>query len=86
VTQDLSTGGVHRARDTKLDRKVAVKVLPPALAHDRDRLARFEPYCKPEHSPRSLMKANWVRGDYITAMNQGQLHFTTEQAQMLANR
>jgi Tol biopolymer transport system component/tRNA A-37 threonylcarbamoyl transferase component Bud32 len=35
-------GEVYRARDTKLDREVAVKVLPPMLARDPERLARFE--------------------------------------------
>ena len=35
-------GEVYRAKDTKLDRDVAVKVLPSALAQDPDRLARFE--------------------------------------------
>src|SRR6202171_3908464 len=35
-------GEVWRARDTKLDREVAIKVLPAALAQDPDRLARFE--------------------------------------------
>jgi serine/threonine protein kinase len=35
-------GEVYRARDTRLDRDVAVKVLPPAFARDADRLARFE--------------------------------------------
>lgn len=34
-------GAVYRARDTKLHRDVAVKVLLPAVAHDPDRLARF---------------------------------------------
>ena len=34
-------GQVFRARDTKLDRDVAIKVLPEAFAHDTDRLARF---------------------------------------------
>lgn len=33
---------VYRARDTKLNRDVAIKVLPAAFAHDADRLARFE--------------------------------------------
>ena len=35
-------GEVYRAKDTKLDREVAIKVLPAALAHDPDRLIRFE--------------------------------------------
>src|SRR5215470_19159706 len=35
-------GEVYRARDTKLNRDVAVKILPPAFANDPDRLARFK--------------------------------------------
>ncbi len=35
-------GEVYRARDTKLGRAVAIKVLPGALAADPDRIARFE--------------------------------------------
>jgi Tol biopolymer transport system component len=35
-------GEVYRARDTRLGRDVAIKVLPEALAHDGDRLRRFE--------------------------------------------
>jgi serine/threonine-protein kinase len=34
-------GEVYRARDTKLGRDVAIKVLPEAFASDGDRLARF---------------------------------------------
>ncbi|NOT27468.1 MAG: protein kinase [Acidobacteria bacterium] len=34
-------GEVYRARDTKLDRSVAIKILPEAFAHDASRLARF---------------------------------------------
>ena len=34
-------GQVYRARDTKLDRDVAIKILSEAFAHDVDRLARF---------------------------------------------
>lgn len=35
-------GVVYRATDTKLNRDVAIKVLPAAVANDPDRLARFE--------------------------------------------
>ena len=35
-------GEVYRARDTRLGRDVAVKVLPEAFAHDAERMARFE--------------------------------------------
>src|SRR5215216_1851594 len=34
-------GEVYRARDTKLQRDVAIKILPEAFAHDSERLARF---------------------------------------------
>ena len=35
-------GEVYRARDTRLQRDVAIKILPNSLASDRDRLRRFE--------------------------------------------
>jgi serine/threonine protein kinase len=35
-------GEVYRAKDTKLGRDVALKVLPEAFAHDAERMARFE--------------------------------------------
>lgn len=45
VVSAIGAGGmgeVFRARDAKLDRDVAIKVLPAELAQDRERLARFE--------------------------------------------
>jgi serine/threonine protein kinase len=35
-------GEVFRARDARLEREVAIKVLPAAMARDPDRLARFQ--------------------------------------------
>ena len=34
-------GEVYRARDTRLDRQVAMKILQESFASDPDRLARF---------------------------------------------
>jgi hypothetical protein len=45
ISQQIGEGGmgeVYRARDTKLGRDVAIKILPHAFTADPDRLARFE--------------------------------------------
>ena len=54
VTAKIGQGGmgeVWQARDTKLDRDVALKVLPEAFTSHPDRLARFEREAKVLASP-----------------------------------
>jgi serine/threonine protein kinase len=45
ITAPIGAGGmgeVYRALDTNLGRQVAIKVLPDSVAHDPERMTRFE--------------------------------------------
>ena len=49
IVESIGAGGmgeVFRARDTELERDVAIKVLPASFADDADRVARFEQEAK----------------------------------------
>jgi len=58
-------GEVYRARELKLDREVAVKFLPEAMACDPKRLARFEREAKVlaalNHPPTSRPSSEWKK-------------------------
>ena len=55
ILSPLGAGGmgeVYRARDTKLDRDVAIKILPDAFVSDPERIARFQREAKTLRGPR----------------------------------
>ena len=81
ITGKLGQGGmgeVYRALDTKLDREVAIKVLPPEFAQHTERLARFEREAKAlaklnhpniaaiygfdQHEDNGFSRWNWSKG------------------------
>ena len=67
-------GEVYRARDTRLDRDVAIKVLPAAFAADADRRARFE---REAQTVAALSHPNIV-GIFDTGVHDGQLFVVME--------
>jgi hypothetical protein len=67
-------GLVYRARDPRLGREVAIKVLPDAFSTDRDRLRRFEQEAR---AAASLNHANIV-GIYDVGTYDGQPYVVSE--------
>ena len=73
ILAHLGTGGmgeVYRARDNKLQREVALKVLPKAFAQDPERVARFR------REAQVLAQLNHVNVAAIYSVEQsGETHF-----------
>ncbi len=73
IIAPLGAGGmgeVYRSRDTRLDRIVAIKVLPPVMAVDSDRLQRFQ------HEARILSALNHPNLLAIYDVgSEGEVHF-----------
>jgi serine/threonine-protein kinase len=86
IERELGRGGmgvVYLARDTRLDRLVAIKALPEALAGDPDRLARFEREAKivaslthygiaavhalEQHQGKNFLVMEYVEGETLAA-------------------
>jgi dipeptidyl aminopeptidase/acylaminoacyl peptidase len=67
-------GEVYRAKDTRLDRDVAVKILPASIATDADSRARFEREAK---AVAALSHPNIVN-IFDTGIEQGQLYVVME--------
>src|SRR5713101_4244285 len=75
IVSKLGAGGmgeVYLAQDTKLDRKVALKILPAELAANRDRMERFVREAKSAaalgHS--WLGNAYFMKGQYEQAVTE----------------
>src|SRR5262245_39587965 len=77
-------GEVYEARDTRLGRDVAIKVLPDGVASDPDRRARFE---REEKAVAALSHPN-VLAIFDTGIHEGRLFAVTEllQGQTLRDR
>jgi eukaryotic-like serine/threonine-protein kinase len=87
VAESIGAGGmgeVYRARDTRLGRDVAIKVLPASVAADRDRRARFE---REMQAVAALSHPN-VLAIFDTGLHDGQLFAVAEllQGQTLRDR
>src|SRR5712671_6050033 len=67
-------GDVYRARDARLDRDVAVKVLPPLWAGNADRLRRFEQ----EARATAVLNHPNILAVYDVGTHDGQPYLVTE--------
>ena len=77
IQSPLGAGGmgeVYRARDTRLDREVAIKVLPESFARDADRLRRFEQEAR---TVAALNHPN-ILGVYDIGQHQGSPYMVSE--------
>src|SRR5437016_6247467 len=77
ILAPLGAGGmgeVYRARDSRLDRGVAIKVLPPAFAHDADRVRRFEQ----EAHAAGLLNDPHIVAIYDVGTHEGSPYLVTE--------
>ena len=67
-------GTVYEARDIRLDRKVAIKVLPPAFVEDPDRVGRF----RKEARAVSLLNHPNIVSIYDAELDRGRYYIATE--------
>ena len=77
IQTPLGAGGmgeVYRARDTRLNREVAIKVLPESFARDADRLRRFEQEAR---TVAALNHPN-ILGVYDIGQHQGSPYMVSE--------
>ncbi len=74
ITAQIGVGGmgeVCRARDTKLDRDVAIKVLPASLAGDPDRIARFQREAKTLAALNHMTALEWLAQHEVESAKHG---------------
>src|SRR5262245_39946505 len=77
IAASIGSGGmgeVYKARDARLNRDVAIKVLPPLFANDADRRARFE---REAQTVATLAHPNVV-SVFDTGIADGQLYVVME--------